>query len=104
MPDRDVLTMVIRFDVAPADQAALLEIMTESVGKVLSRQPGYLSGMILPSTDGTHVLNVTTWTDQESMMAVRHNPDAKLLAERMGAISIPNPLPYPWRREFPGND
>ncbi|CAM4061651.1 antibiotic biosynthesis monooxygenase family protein [Kibdelosporangium persicum] len=95
------VTMVIRFDVAPENQAKLVELMSGSLGEVLSRQDGYIDGMILPSDDGTHVLNCTTWRDMDAVQATRGNPEAKRFAELMGAISKPHPVAYSQRRDFP---
>jgi quinol monooxygenase YgiN len=95
------VTMVIRFEVKPEDQAKLVELMSSSVGEVLSRQDGYVTGMILPSDDGTHILNCTTWRDMEAVQATRRNPEAKRFAELMGAISKPHPTAYSQRRDFP---
>jgi heme-degrading monooxygenase HmoA len=95
------ITIVIRFDVPSENQAELVELMSSSLADVLRRRPGYLDGAILPSDDGTHVLNVTMWRGHDDLAAARRDDAAKKIASRMAALGAePHPAVYSTKPTF----
>jgi len=96
------VTMMIRFDVPSDNQAALVAVMSASLRDVLSRQAGYVEGAILPSDDGTHVVNESRWRHLDDINAARHDSGAQEMAKQMSDLgAIPHPVIYSTRISFP---
>jgi heme-degrading monooxygenase HmoA len=96
------VTIMIRFDVLGDNQAALVEVMSASLRDVLSRQPGYIEGAILPSDDGTHVIHESRWRHLDDIDAARRDSGAQHMAMQMSDLgATPHPVVYKTRIPFP---
>lgn len=96
------VTIMIRFDVSSDNQAALVAVMSASLRDVLSRQAGYITGAILPSDDGTHVIHESCWRHLDDIDAARQDPRAQEMAKQMADLGVtPHPVLYSTRMTFP---
>jgi quinol monooxygenase YgiN len=96
------VTIMIRFDVPSDNQAALVLVMSASLREVLSHQPGYVEGAILPSDDGTHVVHESRWRRRDDIDAARQDSRAQEFAKQMSDLgAVPHPVLYSTRISFP---
>ncbi|WP_116996280.1 antibiotic biosynthesis monooxygenase [Desertimonas flava] len=93
MPDSPV-TFVNVFDVEPADQSALVDLLTEAIDEVIRQRPGFVGARVLASDDGRTVINEATWTDAAAVAATQADPAAAGYAARTAALATPRPGLY----------
>ena len=55
--DKDVVTLINVFTVAPEDQQRLVDVLVDATQTVMRKQPGFISANIHRSLDGTRVTN-----------------------------------------------
>lgn len=92
--DRELITLVNVFTVAPEDQQRLVEILVEATEAVMSRQPGYISANIHRSLDGTRVTNYAQWRSREDFEAIFANPEAQAHMREAGRLATFEPQLY----------
>lgn len=74
--ERDVVTLVNIFSVAPENQQRLVDLLAEATETTMSSMPGYVSANIHKSLDGTKVVNYAQWESREAFEAMLKNPEA----------------------------
>lgn len=74
--ERDVVTLVNVFTVAPEDQQRLVDLLVEATETTMRGMPGYVSANIHKSLDGTRVVNYAQWESREDFEAMLRNPEA----------------------------
>src|SRR5215217_5569418 len=79
--DKDVVTLINVFTVAPEDQQRLVDVLVDATETVMRKQQGFVSANIHRSLDGTRVTNYAQWRSREAFEAMLRNPEA---AEHMG--------------------
>jgi quinol monooxygenase YgiN len=85
--EQDVLTLINVFDVKPANQQALVDLLVSATEKTMSTQPGYVSANIHKSLDGTTVTNYAQWRSREDFEAIFQNPDARAHMEEAAKLA-----------------
>lgn len=88
------VTFVNVFEVEPAQQTALVAILTEALEQVIRHRPGFVAARLLVATDGRSVINEATWTDPEAVAATRDDPAAAEFAARAAALAASRPGIY----------
>jgi quinol monooxygenase YgiN len=79
--DKDVVTLINVFTVAPEDQQRLVDVLVDATQTVMRKQPGFISANIHRSLDGTRVTNYAQWQSREALEAMLRDREA---AEHMG--------------------
>jgi quinol monooxygenase YgiN len=79
--DKDVVTLINVFTVAPEDQQRLVDVLVDATQTVMRKQPGFISANIHRSLDGTTVTNYAQWRRPEAFEAMLRDREA---AEHMG--------------------
>ena len=79
--DKDVVTLINVFTVAPDDQQRLVDVLVDATQTVMRKQPGFISANIHRSLDGTRVTNYAQWRSKEAFEAMLRDREA---AEHMG--------------------
>ena len=73
-PGRTLLTLINVFTVEPANQQQLLELLARSTETSVRHAPGFISGSLHRSLDGTKVTMYAQWRSVADYQAMRENP------------------------------
>jgi heme-degrading monooxygenase HmoA len=71
--DADYATFVNVFEVQPADQDTVVQIVIEINEEVARGAPGFISASTHRSVDGTRVFNYLQWESEEHLAAVQRS-------------------------------
>lgn len=82
----NTFTQVVRFDVDPEKQSALIATIVEEVERWVCRRPGFISSTFHASLDGRHVLNYAQWVDEAAFKAFGKDPEGERLREAIRAV------------------
>lgn len=85
------VTLINVFDVDPAAQHELLELLTEATEKVMRHRPGFVSTNPHASFDGTRVVNYAQWRSRDDFETTMANPDAQQHMRRAAELARPMP-------------
>lgn len=88
--DPDLFTMIINFEVPPANQLRFVEDLLGAVEGTIATLPGFRSATFLMSNDRTRIINLAQWESaevyQESMRSeVARNAGIGRVIQRHGA-------------------
>ena len=89
--ENDVFTAIFEFDVDPEQQARMRIELPQIMGDIVSKQPGFVSGNLHLSHDGTKVLNYFQWEKEAAFRAFR--ADEAVQAQVMAVIGPYGPKP-----------
>jgi antibiotic biosynthesis monooxygenase (ABM) superfamily enzyme len=64
--DKDVVTLINVFTVAPENQQRLVDVLVDATQTVMRKQPGFISANIHRSFDGTRVTNYAQGSSRSS--------------------------------------
>ena len=67
--DKDVVTLINVFTVAPENQQRLVDVLVDATQTVMRKQPGFISAIIHRSFDGTTVTNYAQGSSRSSSFA-----------------------------------
>jgi quinol monooxygenase YgiN len=79
--DKDAVTLINVFTLAPEDQQRLVDVLVEATQAVMRKQSGFISASIHRSLDATRVTNYAQWRSPEAFEAMLGDREA---AEHMG--------------------
>lgn len=82
----ETFTQVVRFDVAPERQEALIAAIVAEVERWVRFQPGFVSATFHASLDGQHVLNYAQWASEAAFRAFTQHPESKRLSAAIRAV------------------
>jgi hypothetical protein len=68
----DTSTQIVRFDVGPHKQHALIGAIVAEVERWVCRSPGFISSTFHASHDGRHVINYAQCEDEASFNRFTH--------------------------------
>ena len=85
--DRDLVTLVNVFTVAPDRQQHLVDLLVAATREVMNRLPGFISANIHQSLDGTRVVNYAQWRTTGDFEAMLANPAAREHMRAAAAIA-----------------
>jgi heme-degrading monooxygenase HmoA len=88
------LTLINVFVVKPGKQGELVELLTQAMENVMSKQPGYLSARIHRGLDGDRVAVYAKWRSVEDFRALSANADAAGHMARARALASFEPVLY----------
>lgn len=69
-PDFDGQTVICTFEVTPGTAHDVLELLTDAWEKVISRQPGFISGALHLNDAQTRIASYSQWRDRKDYQAV----------------------------------
>ena len=69
--DFDGQTVICTFDVTPGSAQDVVDALTEAYDRVISRQPGYVSGAIHLNDAQTRIATYSQWRDRRDYQAMR---------------------------------
>ncbi|MCD0446213.1 antibiotic biosynthesis monooxygenase [Glycomyces sp. A-F 0318] len=93
MTDTSVVFINV-LEVEPGRQRELVALLLEGAETVVRHRPGYVSGTIYASLDGTRVVNCASWRAPEDAAATRADPAAAAYARRAAAMATAGPAVY----------
>jgi heme-degrading monooxygenase HmoA len=96
---QDVVTMINVFAVAPENQQQLIDLLVEGAERVMATQPGYVSGHVHRSLDGTKVVVYAQWRSREDFQALAQNAEAAAHMRRVRELATFEPVLYEVVRE-----
>ncbi|MDB5806282.1 MAG: hypothetical protein JWN73_3604 [Betaproteobacteria bacterium] len=82
----DTFTQLVRFDVSPDKQGALIAAIVAEVERWVRRRPGYISSTFHASHDGRHVLNYAQWRDEAAFHGFTQDPETARLQAAIRAV------------------
>jgi heme-degrading monooxygenase HmoA len=75
-PDRELVTLINVFTVAPERQNELLQLLQDATEHVMRHQPGFISANLHKSLDGHYVANYAQWRSVEDFQTMVNTPEA----------------------------
>jgi heme-degrading monooxygenase HmoA len=85
--ENDTFTQIVRFDVEPALQAALIEAIAAEVKRWVRLRPGFISSTFHASHDGKHVINYAQWQDEAAFRGFTEDPQGRHLQAAIRTVS-----------------
>ncbi|HEX4326312.1 MAG TPA: antibiotic biosynthesis monooxygenase family protein, partial [Burkholderiales bacterium] len=79
-------TQIVRFDVAPEQQEALIAAIVAEVERWVRHRPGYISSTFHASHDGRHVINYAQWRDEAAFKGFTRDPESAGLRAAIDAV------------------
>lgn len=90
----ETVTFINVFEVDPARQAQLVDVLNEGADQVIRHRPGCISVSILASKDGTKVVNYAQWRSADDIKATREDPRAQEYAKKSAQLAQAAPSIY----------
>ncbi len=82
----DTFTQVVRFNVEPAKQDALIRAIVAEVERWVRQRHGFVSSTFHASIDGHHVLNYAQWRTEADFRAFTADPEGERLGAAIRAV------------------
>lgn len=74
--EREILTLINVFTVAPENQQKLVDLLVEATEKTMRHMPGFISANIHKGHDGRRVVNYAQWRSREDFETMLKNQEA----------------------------
>ena len=84
--ENSTFTQIVRFDVEPDSQLALISAIVKEVEPWVCRRPGFLSSTFHASLDGRHVVNYAQWKDEASFRGFAQDPEGQRLQAAIRSV------------------
>ena len=94
----EVFTAIFEFNVDPEQQGRMRTELPQIMANVVSKQPGFVSGNLHLSHDGTKVLNYFQWENEAAFKAFR--ADTAMQEKVMAVIGPYGPKPRTYEIAF----
>jgi len=79
-------TQLVRFEVEPAKQEALIHAIVAEVERWVRRRPGFVSSTLHASFDGRHVFNYAQWRTEADFHGFAADPEGERLSAAIRAV------------------
>jgi hypothetical protein len=89
-----VVTFITVYEVAPANQQHLIELLTMAYERVIRHLPGFVEAHMHRSSDGVRVVNYAQWDAQADVEAMLRNNDLWPIFVEIGRIASADPRYY----------
>jgi imidazolonepropionase-like amidohydrolase len=89
-----VVTFITVYEVAPADQQQLIDLITMAYERIICHLPGFVEAHTHRSSDGERVLSYTQWNAQSDVESMLHNNDLWPIFVKIGRIASADPRYY----------
>ena len=85
--DFDGQTVICTFDVTPGSAQDVVDALTEAYDRVISRQPGYVSGAIHLNDAQTRIATYSQWQARGDYQAMLRTPEMRERNREINALS-----------------
>ena len=89
-----VVTFITVYEVAPADQQHLIELITTAYEQIIRHLPGFVEAHTHRSSDGVRVVSYAQWNGQADVEAMLRNNDLWPIFVEIGKIASADPRYY----------
>jgi adenine deaminase len=89
-----LVTFITVYEVAPADQQHLIDLLTMAYERVICQLPGFVEAHMHRSSDGVRVVSYAQWDGQADVEAMLRNNDLWPIFVQIGRIAIADPRYY----------
>jgi imidazolonepropionase-like amidohydrolase len=89
-----VVTLITVYEVAPADQQQLIDLITMAYEQVIRHLPGFVEAHTHRSSDGVRVVSYAQWDAQADVEAMLRNNDLWPIFVEIGRIASADPRYY----------
>ena len=86
-PDFSGQTVITTFDVTPGTAQDVVDALTEAYDRVISRQPGYVSGAIHLNDAQTRIATYSQWQARGDYQAMLRTPEMRERNREINALS-----------------
>jgi imidazolonepropionase-like amidohydrolase len=90
----NVVTFITVYEVAPADQQHLNDLITTAYEQTIRHLPGFVEAHAHRSSDGVRVVSYTQWNGQADVEAMLRNNDLWRIFVEIGRIASADPRYY----------
>jgi Antibiotic biosynthesis monooxygenase len=90
----NVMTLITVYEVAPADQQHLIELITTAYEQTIRHLPGFVEAHAHRSSDGVRVVSYAQWNGQADVEAMLRNNDLWRIFVEIGRIASADPRYY----------
>ena len=90
----NVMTLITVYEVAPADQQHLIELITTAYQQIIRHLPGFIEAHTHRSSDGVRVVSYAQWDGQADVEAMLRNNDLWPIFVEIGRIASADPRYY----------
>ncbi|MDB5605473.1 MAG: antibiotic biosynthesis monooxygenase [Bradyrhizobium sp.] len=96
----EAITLINVFEVDPANQKRLVDLLVRATDGLVNRAPGFISSTLHRSLDGTKVTMYARWRSIEDYQAMRSDPRPHALLKEALSIAKFEPGIYEVVRTF----
>ena len=89
-----VVTFITVYEVAPADQQHLIDLITTAYQQTIRHLPGFIEAHTHRSSDGVRVVSYAQWEGQADVKAMLRNSDLWPIFVEIGRIASADPRYY----------
>jgi hypothetical protein len=90
----NLVTLITVYDVAPADQQHLIDLITKAYEQTIRHLPGFVEAHTHRSSDGVRVVTYAQWNGQADVEAMLRNNDLWRIFVEIGRIASADPRYY----------
>ena len=90
----NVVTFITVYEVAPADQQHLIELITTAYEQTIRYLPGFVEAHMHRSSDGVRVVSYAQWNAQADVEAMIRNNELWPIFVEIGRIAKADPRYY----------
>jgi heme-degrading monooxygenase HmoA len=98
--NNEAITLINVFEVDPANQQHLVDLLVRATDGLVNRAPGFISSTLYRSLDGTKVTMHARWRSIEHYQAMRSDPRPRALLKEALSIAKFEPAIYEMVRTF----
>jgi hypothetical protein len=88
------VTFMNVIEVDPERSEEVTTLLRDGFDTVMRHRKGFVSGSVLASLDGTHIISQATWQRVEDIEATRTDPAAADYARRLAQLATATPRVY----------
>ena len=89
-----VVTFITMYEVAPADQQHLIDLITTAYEQTIRHLPGFVEAHTHRSSDGVRVVSYAQWNGQADVEAMLRTSDLWPIFVEIGKIASADPRYY----------
>ena len=84
----ETFVQVVRFEVEPANQAALIRVIVGEIERWICKLEGFESATVHSSPDGVHVLNYAQWSSQARFQDFARHAESENLGTALHSVPL----------------
>lgn len=92
--DNTTTTLITVYEVEPAEQQRLVDLLTTTYEQFMAHQSGFISAHVLRGLDGTRVVTYAQWESRAAVEAVLHSDALWPTLIQIQRIGVADPWLY----------